>query len=270
MRRNEFNKMPINENKLKKFIENSGHPVSIKVSNTLIKNGWFIKNAPRYFDKGIKDYRELDIYAERDSSFIKGKDILLIECKKNHSHPWIFFTQNKLNKSVYTLNIAETTKGKIYDWIKNKNLFQKHYYYNKKLSSYSIVGLKNPDKKQSKEIYMATNQVITALYFYINQIIDFVESNKFILKVPFFYYPLIVFDGGLFEAKVEEDKIKIEEANHISFLVERELDEPTTLDLMQRDKILPLFSKQIIVDIIKLDYFDEFLKKNFDNEENKG
>lgn len=242
-------------------VKKSGHPTSIKSSYILNKSGWFVKNSPRYFDREIKKYRELDILAQKNSFlFQKSVDYLLIECKKNSSCPWIFFKQKRKNRSVYTLNIAETTEGRIYDALKKNKIFEKHPYYDKNFSTYYFVGYKNQGKEEGREIDVAINQTTSALYFYINQLIDFAENNNQKLVYPSFYYPLIVFEGDLFEVEIDGVDIEVNETNHVSLLVEQELKEPAIMGTLDINKKFPLFSKQIIIDIVKLDYLEEYLK----------
>lgn len=258
--------MPIDESKLKDYIDMSGHSVSIKASNMLSKNNWYVKNAPRYFNEYTKETNEIDIYAEKDSAFVKGKDVLLIECKKSREHPWVFFKQGNTNTNVYSLNIAEQTGGAIYDDISRRGLFQKHYYYGAALSSYYLVGLEKPNNRANKEagrtIYNATRQALGALQFYMYQLSDFLNSNKYTLNIPYFYYSIIVLDGELYETDASEIT-SINKTNHVSLCVEMEIDKPSILKLMSPDTVHPLFSKPYVVDIVKLDYFDEFLKKSF-------
>ena len=253
----------IDEGILKNYIENSGHPVCIKASNILAKNGWYVKNAPRYTNDKAKPLSEVDIYAWRKSNFIKDvDDALVIECKKSKSHPWIFFKQGVLNTNVYSLNIVENNDGYIYDYINKNSLFQKHYYYNKNLSTYNLVGLSNPDNKEGKAIYDAVGQVLNATFFYINQLTKFYNSRKLNINFSNLYYPIIVVDGALYEAEIS-GSTKIKETNHISLFTEYELDEPAFLKLIDPNLRQPLFSKPFIVDIVKLDYLDEFLKSSF-------
>jgi hypothetical protein len=243
-------------------VKKSGHPTCIKASNILIKKGWYIKNAPRYFDDSIKKYRELDLMAQKESFIFKSSmDSLIIECKKNSSSPWVFFKQKKKNKSVYTLNIAEMTSGKIYEFLKNQGIFKKHPYYDKESCAYYFVGFKKQDKEEGREIDTAINQVISGLFFYVNQMMSFIEKNNFTLKNPLFYYPLIIFEGDLFEINLDGEKIEVNETNHIRLLVEKEFEDPAVFKKLDTNENFPLFSKEIIIDIVKLKYLGEYLDK---------
>jgi len=257
------------KNKIKKEIDKSGHPVSLKASLILNKKGWYVKNAPIYFDKRTKTNREIDIVAQKKSNFVKDAfDTLIIECKKQKKNPWVFFKQHKLNKNVFSLNIdiVETTEGRVYDWLDKKGIFKQHYYYDKPLSTYYFVALSGESEKLNRAIFNATNQVLDALRFYISQRLNFFEEYKLRSKAPIFFYPIIVVDGKIFEASMENSKIDVKESSHISLLVERELEEPVLIKLFSPEGYSkPIFSKPFLIDIVKLEYFERFLD-NFESQ----
>ena len=250
--------------KIKNEVKKSGHPVSLKASIILNKKSWYVRNAPRYFDPNLKNSREIDIVAQRKSIYVRNAiDVLIIECKKSKDHSWVFFRQNKLNTEVLSLNVdmSETTEGAIYDWLE-RNVFKKHYYYRRPCYTYYFVANANPDSKVGKQIFDATEQVLGALRFYFVQRANLISEYR--LRVPMFFYPIIVFDGKMFEVSVEEADINIKETNWISLWIEKELEEPLLMRLLYKQGFRRIvYSKPIIIDIVKLDYFEEFLK-NFD------
>ena len=150
---------------------NLGHSVSIKASIVLRKHGWDIKNGPMLTIKNNEN-REIDIVATKNTTLVKESwNMLVIECKKQDK-PWIFFDQNRRNRNYLSItpNHMELTKSAIYNWIDENKVFEKHHYFDKKLSSYYYVGLTNPDKGPSKTIYHAIIQVVNALIFYWRQL----------------------------------------------------------------------------------------------------
>ncbi len=252
--------------KIKKEVEKSGHPVSLKTSIILNKKGWYVRNAPRYFDSNLKISREIDIVAQKKSIYVKDAiDVLIIECKKSKGKPWVFFRQNKFNADVLSLNVdmAETTEGAIYDWL-GKHIFKKHYYYKRPCHTYYFVANANPASKAGKQIFDATEQVLSALRFYLVQRFNLFSEYRLKPKIPTFFYPIIVFDGKMFEVSVEEADINIKETDWISLWIEKELKEPLLMKFLYRQGFRRVvYSKPIVIDIVKLDYFEEFLK-NFD------
>lgn len=245
--------------KVKQEVKKTGHPLSLEVSEILNENGWFVKNGPRYYSEDIKSLREIDIVASRASFFVgKAVDKLIIECKKSEGGNWVFFRQNRKNRDLYTLNIVGPDGvaliGRVYSWIGEKELFQKHYYFGKPLSTYYFIPFVNPDKeKKSKVLDKAINQVIMATVFYLGQREG--AAGKVVL-----FYPIIVFDGKLFEVIFNNGEMEIEETHHVSLLVELEIEKPTAHDAVPGPKgPRVLTSKKFIIDIVRRDYFKDFL-----------
>ena len=252
--------------KIKNELKKSGHPVSLRASIILNKKGWYVRNAPRYFNPNLKISREIDIVAQKKSIYVKNAiDVLIVECKKSKDYPWVFFRQNKFNTDVLSLNVdmAETTEGAIYDWLE-KRVFKKHYYYRRPCYTYYFVANAKPDSKVSKQIFDATGQVLSALSFYFVQRSNLISEYKLKPRVPTFFYPIIVFDGKMFEAEIKERNTNIKETNWISLWIEKELEEPLLMRFLYKQGFRRIVcSKPIIIDIVKLGYFEEFLK-NFD------
>jgi hypothetical protein len=241
--------------KIKIEVEKSGHPVSLKVSQILDKHNWFVKNAPRFALPKDTTFSEIDVVGVKESKFIGDTlDYLIIECKKQDK-PWIFFKQNKKNSDVLTINcnrMNEQGSG-IYDWIETNGYFESHYYYGRELCTYFFVGLTNPDQNPAKTLDRAIYQVIRALLFYISQ----QEQN---IKVKLFY-PIIVFDGDIYEASYKNDELIINESNHINLYFEAEFDKLEKILTSDGKYVKWIDSKPFVIDIVKLEYFDEFLKK---------
>jgi hypothetical protein len=242
---------------LEKFIEGSGHPVSLKISTILQRKGWYVKNAPRYSQKNSSgELREIDVVGTKKSKLYEDAfNDLIIECKKQKD-PWIFFKQPQKNENKFTLNtnFAGYVEGYLDDSPESKHFFQRHYYYKAELCTYFIVGCKNPEKGgPGATIDRAINQVHNALKFYIAQ----GGGDN-----PVFFYPIIVFDGEIFEASYQNEKLVIKKSNHISLYFEIEYDEPELFHSAKTGSLDTILeSKPYIIDIVKLSYFEKFLDK---------
>jgi hypothetical protein len=241
-----------NNDGLKKIVEDSGHPVSLRASTILHRKGWYVRNSPRYSSKTEIDVlKEIDIVSRKKSNLFKDANCeLIIECKKQKD-PWIFFIQNKKNDNIFTLNVnfAGFYEGYVDDSRESELLFQKHFYYKRDLCTYFIVGGKNPEKGgPGATIDRAISQVYNAIKFYLSQGYN---------EVPEFYYPIIVFDGEMFEASYPDGQLEIKPTNHVNLYFEVELGKPEFSETVKSSVFL--LSKPYVINIVKLSYLEQFL-----------
>ena len=245
--------------KIKDEVQKSGHPVSLKVSQILDKKQWFVKNAPRFqYHKDDENLSEIDVVGVRKSKFIVDSwDNLIIECKKQDK-PWVFFSQDNRNTDVFTITTNRLTENgsQLYDWLDNNGKFKSHYYYGKQFSTYFFVALTKIDSNEAKTLDRALYQVLKALIFYVLQ----QEENT---KIKFFY-PIIVFEGDLYAAYYKNEELFVEERNHICLYVEAELPKMEKVRTFDGKYVKWIESKPFIIDVVKLEYFNEFLK-NFES-----
>jgi len=243
---------------LKKIIENSGHPVSLKISTILQRKGWFVGNGVRYPSPQEPDIlKEIDIIgSKRSKLFPEANNELIIECKKQKD-PWIFFKQNRKIDTIYTLN--PNRESYLYNYVnlskENERRFKKHYYYGKDLCTYYLVGGKKNEKGgPGATIDHAINQVYNALKFSIRQSCgDFTDF-------PALFYPIIVFDGELYEANYKNEELEIKKSNHSYLQFDVEFNKPEKMERIGTGKLdSVLLSKPYVIDIVKIEYFEKFL-----------
>ncbi|MDD4352967.1 MAG: hypothetical protein PHN56_00765 [Candidatus Nanoarchaeia archaeon] len=249
------------ENKIKEDIKKSGFPLEIESSLILNKKGWSVVNSSRYYNENKKDYSEIDIVATKEHE-IKGiKNILIIECKKFHEGQWVFFKQEISKPNVYNLNIVENGRNiSSYSWF-DKNLMANHHYLKNPICTYSIVphtkGKGEVNEKKQKMIYDAVSQVVEALMFYLIRDNKMLNQNN--INEIYLVYPVIVFDGPLFSASVKEGDIELKEENHIQLLFSLQLNNPFQIQWDYKSRKV-IKQKNIIIDIVKKEYFEEYLK----------
>ena len=254
--------------KLIEEIKKSGFPLEVYTSVILNKANWFVKTNVNYFNKLVHDGREIDIVAERKTKGIERCiDTLIIECKKSSAKSWVFFKQQK-SVDVQVMNIVSPRADNYhYKWFEEKH-FNDHFYTRSSVATYYMVGgVKNPQetRKDSESgpeqvIHKAVTQVMDALVFYWNRDTDVYVKEK-ISKMNFLY-PIIVYDGLLFSAKIDGDNIDLTPENHISLYVEWELAEPMKVYYSSKGQNLRDIhqSKPFIIDVVKKEYLEEFLK----------
>jgi hypothetical protein len=261
---------------IKKEILQSGFPLEIKIATILDKNGW--KIIPHLIypnDSKTGQYQEIDVHATKPMrNYVDNiQNVLVIECKKQESKPWVFFEQDLPNKEVFTINVSPEDVN--YLWIEN-NFFHQHHYFNNNPCSYHLPcfikrhnkgGEKkdNADEREEAEkssgdvTLKAINQVLDGLIFSMKMEIE--RFQQLAQKRISFLYPVIVFDGRLFSAKLlPNGEIETKERESLQLKVSRALKETLILPY-SKDREAVMSVKSYIIDIVHKDHFEEYIKK---------
>jgi hypothetical protein len=245
--------------KIIKEIMNSGFPLENFATVTLNKEGWSVRPSLDYFDKKFGDYRETDITAFNESGIPNITNMLVIECKKSESKPWVFIQQERLGYLSTNLNIAISPRSRIYyEYLEETMKF--HHYSQKPMCTHYIIPFTNEEKnpKLAKSIFHAKNQVISATNHLLEQ--QSVRYNLYSeLNLKTFFYPIILFDGLLYSATIEKNDVNLTEENHILLSIERELPKKSTIYL-KANSFVDFEYKPYIIDIVKKDYFNDYLR----------
>jgi hypothetical protein len=241
-----------------KQIRKSGFPLEIFSSLKLKKAGWNVTPHLLFYNELKNSYNELDIYASKLSkrqgfvgSHFMVLEVLVIECKKQETVPWVFFEQEQPTSSFLTLAVVPPDSCVLFE-----KSFKNHYYFNKKPCSYHFPAFVSSGKPDV--ILDAINHVLDALN-YIRTMATNLMGNYHIRNEQIFY-PVVVLDGKLFSAKIEaDDTVTATESNHLQLQVERALKEPLMTE-MSNTQITWSISDTYIVDIVRKDFLEEFLK----------
>ena len=213
--------------RIKEDIKKSGFPLEIEVSKVLKRHEWRVLNQQYYFDQDEKKGRTIDIlaYITDHSEVGDYKPFhvsLIIECKSS-STPWVFWTTHK-DKEMFSFPSMVvkhwarprgiTAERKMYDdWLK----WMPHsHIYSSDLDSVALIPYEPFKKGKGREIFEASNQVVKALSF------ELMRHKKFALLMPalhplFIIYPVIVFDGRLFELRVENGDLGLLPVEYLQY-----------------------------------------------------
>jgi hypothetical protein len=259
----------------------SGFALEIKTQEVLVKNGWIVNTQSRYYDSIREKVREIDLVCEKfhyDSAKknVINSHVLVIECKKEHSAPWVFLEQPDVKADRFSLNII-TPKGTDVFYRDYQEKGCGHYFKEGPIYTCHLVPFKKnkegentsiDESKKSREakkvedakmnaLESAIDQVTSALFFLAERDENFLTSlqNKYLT----FLFPVIVFDGKLIGAKISGKEVLLEEKNHIRRLINYEFREPNSLR-WDDQKSISKKTKPIIIDIVHIDHLQEFLK----------
>jgi hypothetical protein len=256
-------------------IKKSGYPLEIEVSNLLDNEGFIAFNTRYYFDEELQIGRDIDIQAfpiEVDLDFaslpVSGRMDLVIECKKSTSQAWIFYTRKRLPvNSIYIGGQYHTTMLKPKEYFEDSfnNRFQNKYlalHYNK----FSRIGIafqeikigkigKNEkiaknEKSGLKEIFEATNQLVNFICYETHQIykrLANLPKSRSVKELAMLLFPIIVFDGGMFEVVFDSEEPILTQTNHV--LLETHYRCPYCGEV-----------ESYTIDVVHRSYFQQFLK----------
>lgn len=257
------------EKKVTDELVRTGFPTEIVTSSVMQSRGWYVLNNPSYLDDSEQVSREFDIRAYCDKDFsVNSKDFsvgiyLMTECKKSEK-PWMFFTTPENHKDARLGRFIKWNygQGKVFtdnlnseSIITDKKLRRFHHYFRQsRLARTFHEPLKGNEKKgRSQMIYSAIMSAIKATLF-IRE--EFPVENWLRL-----FYPVIVFNGNLFEARVDNDKnIELLSTKFVqlsfNYIVPNKID-------AQRSPIYRFDQEnhhEFIVDIVHEDYLKDYLK----------
>jgi hypothetical protein len=244
---------------VRKEIAKTGFPLEIHVLNICSRKNmgrmpnyrYIYKDKPREIDlvAFFQDSRRprwvRSLHARPAKNLQVTLTFMAIECKKSEK-PWVFFSTHMFGRMAFTYFIQYVSaldslfkKGKSTTLLERirPRLSKNHY------NDYSIprcVTYCEPFRAPSphSEIYEAVESVLS----YTEHSIETSSKRMFRRGNCFTYcfYPVIVFDGFLFEARVSGDSIRIRKRPHIHLRVWRD-------------------EKVLIVDVVQRQYFKKFL-----------
>jgi hypothetical protein len=224
------------EDYLKERIIASGFPLEIEISNILESKAFLLFNSNYYFDEEIQKGREIDIYAfptneEKWSKKLRPfafNPYLAIECKKSESHAWIFYTRPRLSGGMFVNGHYASSVPSIdefstdsFEWCFEEETLKFHY--DKfRLSAIAYDEIKKTKttgstEKSRKEIFEATNQLVKYVRY------ESSEATKRYMRLHEKFgreyiqlaFPIIVFDGDMYEATFYSGQLKLQKTNHI-------------------------------------------------------
>jgi hypothetical protein len=240
-------------------IKKTGFPTEIVCSGVIQQDGWGVTHNPSYLDDIESRSREYDIRAFKSWPVNSLESIdralgvfLLIECKKSEK-PWVFFTTDSSDDLLYPTRIFHSTT----DWLfpTDNNQFRRlpdellrgchHYFHSKRFARTFYEPFKNQDGS-AQLIYSAVMSAIKATLFH--------EQGEKKQRWATIYYPIIIFNGNLFEAIVSSiNKIELISTQHIQLSFNYILPSSPSTSIWQNQKVF-------LVDVVHEDYLSSFLQ----------
>lgn len=257
------------EKHLLEEIEKTGYPLEIEISSILDENNWFVLNQDYYRDEEQDKERTIDLFAVNVESYAGRMDEykpfalstdMVIECKKSNTHAWIFFTIPEIYRTPYFtgqtfefLDAFADAKYSVLEEIlpsfrdmRGESFLHYDKFQRIAVTSHEIRLDKKIAQKGRNEIFESRNQIVKCISYHFGGLRKHVKAGS-PSKLIRFFFPVIVFEGRMYECIVEKGKLNLMEKNHILF----------------RTHYRPKYHASPLsygIDVVKREYFRTFLK----------
>lgn len=236
--------------RLKEDIEKSGLPLEADVSSILENNGWNVLNQSGYTDPDTGKARTINILATKRIDTPSSKVFsnlfmeLVIECKKSDK-PWVFYIKGRGKEFEFPINLVKFhVKPRVrLNLLEVNKLLNPTHYNQPDFQKVAIISYEPFKSEGKQEIFEAKNQVIKALNSELGFMRKFGTYPGTSESISILY-PVIVFDGHLFEYEREEEKSKISQTKYLQYLV---------------DYKSPAINDTFLIDIVRKDFIQEYL-----------
>ncbi|MFB0502245.1 MAG: hypothetical protein ACETWE_00225 [Candidatus Bathyarchaeia archaeon] len=221
--------------RIRRDIIKSGIPLEVEVSSILQQNKWFVLNQFPYVDKIEKKVRPIDVVSFRTAERVTPIMVLAIECKKGTDHPWTFYTTPKMDfwAGLATLisSLRKIAAKEMEVWQSPKSHLLDE---DVRVATISYVPFGKKD-----DFFEAVNQVLRPLF-------SFSELMKDSKVKNIVTYPVIIYDGEIYEISVGDKDLAIKPIDYLQFVAggTPEKLQPTLVDVMRKNHF-PNFLKRL-------------------------
>ncbi len=192
------------EEKLRDWLEKQGYPLEMQVAAAFQKQGFRVMQSEYYEDPESKGMREIDVVASRQQKVgnYYVRLTFAIECKQSKEKPWVLFAgQQRLPGPARVVQRAASEGGTklLFELYKNKELHQLSLLSLGELAAY---GMTQAFTTGHDVTYTASTAVEKAAHSIA------VSCDKHAMYRGSFceiVFPVIVVDGLLFKAALQED-----------------------------------------------------------------
>jgi hypothetical protein len=221
---------------LKNELKKKGYPLENYVQSMLDNKNWDVYPNSYFLDKDTQQGRELDIKAtyetEKSQTWTNIFPRVLIECKKVPGNAWIFFSGNQrpFTRAVHSglakwlqvdeFGIFDISSATPHTW----QTFATNYC--------EIIFDKSKSNKRDDNIWKAvitlikaTSQEVEREFVdccekYLDDLGTFDKFLAFPSEIVYVFYPIIVFEGEMYEATFTGEDIKLERREYVRLFVD--------------------------------------------------
>jgi hypothetical protein len=223
---------------IKSELKKKGYPLENYVQSMLTSKKWRVQPHAYFHDKDTDKGRELDIKAHKDFFKLDQSQRhfqlnLLIQCKKILGNAWIFFSTPQAEfqyTSIQASNLARTLGLAPALWSFDREGTHFHNSDTIATNYCEIITSKNESNKQTNNIWECVITLIKSTCEevekdtldneqYLNETgyNDFMKSHYEIVNI---YYPIIVFEGKMYDCKFLDDDMGLEEIEYAQLFID--------------------------------------------------
>lgn len=215
-------------NRIKKDILKSGMPLEVEISSILRQSGWLVIQQAAYVDGDTEEVRAIDIVAMRTKD--EKTLALVVECKKSEKEIWTFHTLPK-SSDEYLMSISLVgSLMKLHESKLSIDMLAKAHFVNMDTK----VGTSNYVPFKYRDSFFEAQQQVTKAAEYFNK----KWGKKYLI------YPVIVFDGEMYEFDINGKNLRMEPIEYLQFA-----------GSMKGKKLVPC-----LIDVLNKSYFLDFLE----------
>jgi hypothetical protein len=254
-------------NRLRQNVQKAGIPTEIRVTAILEKYGWEVTNQLPYYDFEKHKTRTIDMYASKTFELPAGTQpdtlsaSLIVECKSSQDKAWLFYQRPKETSVLAPLKYSLTqgfsdefqAKLLLGGPTPETALFLNSHYFSPEFPDRAITHLvDSPDRSQTgDQIFTALNQVAKATNYLVQQRNRIRQLSEARICL---YYPLVVFEGQMFEIRLKGDDPQIAPISYVQYDFTQSL---VTDDVRTNASAS---ARRYLIDITERSYLPTFLK----------
>lgn len=247
----------ISTEQMKDAIQRSGYLLEQRVESVLCEGGYYVETNPAFPDPETGKSREIDLSAlSTRRVYKKGLHFvfpfLICECE-NNSQPIVFFTKESAISGIHHWEVkASGIPVKFWEEDSFVGLpdftgMERFHHYCRGPIATQYCSFQLPKRDQtswialhSEEQHDTLNSLIKALEYELSThfdswaLPDKGEEETVNIQI---YYPLLILQGGLYSARVRNDRLSLRRSKHIQFRKEFFLPRKNEVETYQIDVI---------------------------------
>lgn len=269
---------------IKGELKKKGYSLENYVQSLLVSKKWRVQPHAYFLDKDTGKGRELDLKAFNDnfvSDHWRARFVLnlLVQCKKLPGNAWIFFSapERPQHGIIEASNLAKSLNLPRFFWVFDKD--GTHFDRSDMLATNYCEVITDETKSNKRvdniwecvvSLIKATSQEFEQDDADNKQYFEEIGSYEEFIKNPFemvsIYYPLIVFEGKMYECTFSGEDATVDERGYVSLFVDYESGRykgQFHIDIITKER-LPEYLENVTTDLAIFDQKRKNVSKEYE------